>query len=59
VLDSIGMLELMAFLRREYGIELGDADLTYDNFHSLEAISALVRARRPVEADAAPTAMPG
>lgn len=52
VLDSMGMLELMTFLEREFGIDIDDSDLTYDNFHDLDAISNLVRARRRVEAEA-------
>jgi acyl carrier protein len=47
VLDSISIFQLMAFLEQEYRVPMRDEDLTYENLHSLAAITALVSERLP------------
>jgi acyl carrier protein len=47
VIDSLGVTELVAFIEETYGIEIPDDQLTADNFRTLDAIVALVRANTP------------
>jgi acyl carrier protein len=46
VLDSIGVLELVEFLQREYGIAIADDDMSEQNLGSLNGIAAFVATRR-------------
>jgi acyl carrier protein len=46
VLDSIGVLELVEFLQREYGITIADDDMTEQNLGSLNGIAACVAVLR-------------
>ncbi|HEU5344523.1 MAG TPA: acyl carrier protein [Ktedonobacterales bacterium] len=39
VLDQTGVLELVLFLEETYGIQVDDADLTPENFDSVNAIA--------------------
>lgn len=41
-LDSQGMMELVAFLEEEFGIEVADEDLFPENFKSVDAIAGYV-----------------
>ena len=45
VIDSMGVLELIAFIETSFSIELTDDDLTVKNFQSIEAILALIAVR--------------
>lgn len=47
VIDSLGMLELIALLEKEFGIAVDDEDLVPTNFASIEAIAAFVESKRP------------
>jgi acyl carrier protein len=47
ILDSLGLLRLVVFLEERFGITMGDADLLPENFASVNAICAFVRAREP------------
>lgn len=47
LLTSLQVVELVARLEAETGARFLDQDLTPENFAGLEAIVALVRARRP------------
>jgi len=42
VVDSTGILELIAFLEETFGLKLRDDELVADNFDSLAKISAFV-----------------
>lgn len=42
ILDQTGVLELVLFLEETYGIQVDDADLTPDNFDSVNAIASYV-----------------
>jgi len=46
VIDSTGVLELVLFLERRYGIEVGDAEIVPENLDSLARIVAFVSAKR-------------
>ena len=39
ILDQTGVLELVLFLEETYGIQVDDADLTPENFDSVNAIA--------------------
>jgi acyl carrier protein len=43
ILDSLGVLEIVAFLEHEFGITIQDEDLLPENFRSIETLSAFVR----------------
>jgi len=45
VIDSAGMLELVSFLEKQYGIAIGRTDIVPENFETIESISKLVDAR--------------
>ncbi len=45
-IDSVGMIDLIAFIEQETGIEVGQADVTLDNFDSIERILAYVRGKQ-------------
>jgi len=42
VMDSTGVLELVAFLETEFAIQMSDADIIPDNLDSVTAITAYV-----------------
>ena len=45
-LDSVGVMQLVAFLERTFAITVSDDDLMPDNFDTLSAISTFVAARQ-------------
>jgi acyl carrier protein len=53
ILDSLSLLRLVVYLEERFGITVGDADLLPENFASVEAICAYLRAREPEKQDAA------
>jgi acyl carrier protein len=42
VLDSLGVMQLVAFLQHRYAIVIDDDDLVPENLESIEAIAAFV-----------------
>lgn len=46
VIDSLGIVELVAFLESRYGIKVSDDDLLPENFRSVNSVVAFVEARR-------------
>ena len=42
VIDSMGVIELVAFLEGTYKVEFTDDDLTVDNFKTIGSISNLI-----------------
>ena len=42
VIDSMGVMELIAFIESNFGIEFTDDDLTVDNFGTIGAIISLI-----------------
>ena len=42
VMDSLGIMKLILFLEENFGIKISDADLTLENFRSIETIYSLV-----------------
>ena len=45
-IDSVGVMQLVAFLGTTYGITVEDDDLTPENFDTIEAIAAFVARRQ-------------
>jgi acyl carrier protein len=45
ILDSLGILEVVAFIENEFHIILNDDDLMPENFQSVESIAAFVQRR--------------
>lgn len=46
IIDSMGMLELVAFVESDFGIEVQDMDLTPENFESIQALSVFVKSQQ-------------
>ena len=53
ILDSLSLLRLVVFLEERFGMSMGDADLLPENFDSVNAICAYLRARQPGKQGAA------
>ena len=47
VIDSMGAMELVAFLEREYGITVGPQEITEQNIGTLKDIGRFVLSKRP------------
>ena len=45
-IDSVGVMALVAYLERDFGVAIGEDDLVPENFDSLSAIAAFVDRRR-------------
>jgi acyl carrier protein len=45
VIDSLGIVELVAFLESRFGIQVGDDDLLPENFSSVNRVVAFVEAK--------------
>ena len=56
VIDSMGVMELIAFLEQEFGVSIPDDEITDENLGSLAAIARYVTAK--VAAAAPADAMP-
>jgi acyl carrier protein len=48
VIDSMGVIELVAFLEASYKVEFTDDDLTVDNFKTIGSISELILSKNGV-----------
>ncbi len=46
ILDSLGLLHMLAFLEQEYGVVIEDQDVVPENFEAINAIAGLVARRR-------------
>ncbi|HXJ84919.1 MAG TPA: acyl carrier protein [Candidatus Methylomirabilis sp.] len=46
VIDSVGILELLAFLEQTFGIRISDEELSPEHFDSVEALVRFVEAKR-------------
>jgi acyl carrier protein len=42
VIDSLGVLEIVTFLREEFSLEVEDDELTPENFQSISSIAGFV-----------------
>jgi acyl carrier protein len=46
IIDSTGVLELVAFIEQSFSITVDDADLLPENFATISAMARFIRARR-------------
>jgi acyl carrier protein len=46
IIDSTGVLELVTFLEREFGIAIEDDELLPENLDSVDRIAAFIRRKR-------------
>ena len=46
IIDSLGILKLVAFLEERFGVEAADDDLVPENFGSIEQLRAYVERKR-------------
>lgn len=46
IIDSTGVLELVAFLEEMYGIHVADQELVAENFDSISRLGAFVQRKR-------------
>jgi acyl carrier protein len=46
IVDSLGVLQIVGFLEKEFGVALADDDLTPENFRSIADIAELVGKKR-------------
>jgi acyl carrier protein len=47
ILDSLSLLKLVLFVEERFGVAMGDTGLLPENFSSVNAICAYVRAQQP------------
>jgi len=47
IIDSLSLVRLVVFLEERFGITIGDTELLPENFASVNAICAYLRAREP------------
>lgn len=52
VIDSTGVLELVAFIEDRYGVTVADADIVPANLDSLDRIAAFIAAKTATKAAA-------
>lgn len=50
LIDSTGILELVAFIETEFSIQMADTDIVPDNLDSVETIVRYVETRRGAQA---------
>jgi acyl carrier protein len=48
ILDSLGVLELVGYLEKEFGITVSDDDLVPEHFETLKHVAAFVEQRQRV-----------
>ena len=46
IIDSIGFMELVAFVEKEFGIQVGPQELVPDNFDSVNKLARFVTTRQ-------------
>lgn len=47
LVDSTGLLEILQFIEKKYGISVADEDLVPENFESLSAIEQYMHRKNP------------
>ena len=52
ILDSLGILDLVAFVEQNFGIVLSDEELVPENFQSIERLTVFVQSKSSSQADA-------
>lgn len=47
IVDSVGMLKMIGFIEKTYGIEVDAHDATPENFERIQDIAAFIESKRP------------
>jgi len=50
IIDSMGLMQLVAFVEEEFGVEVEDADITAEHFQTVASIRELLQSRLTVAA---------
>ena len=50
VVDSMGVMELVAFIQSEFGVEVAQKEIVVENFDSVRKLANFVRRRLPPKA---------
>lgn len=45
LLDSLGVLQLVLFIEEQFGVEIPDEDVVFENFQSVNAITEYINAK--------------
>lgn len=45
ILDSLAILQLVMFIEEQFGVEVPDGDVVFENFHSVAAIQEYINGR--------------
>lgn len=53
IVDSIGIMELVAYVEDEFKVTVNDLDVTPDNFDSVSKLARYIRSKSPLLKDAA------
>jgi acyl carrier protein len=53
IIDSIGFMELVAFVQKEYGFEVGPEDLVRENFDSVNKLAKYIGSKQGAKQRAA------
>ena len=53
IIDSLGFMELVAFVEKACGIQIGPQDLVPDNFDSVNKLNRYIESRLPATAKCA------
>lgn len=46
IIDSLGILQLVAFMEKQLGIQVPDEDVIFENFQSIRAMTEYVKQRQ-------------
>lgn len=46
LIDSVGVMQLAAFIEENFGVEISEADLVPENFQSINSLKALVELKK-------------
>jgi acyl carrier protein len=49
IVDSMGVLEIVAFLESEFSFQISDEELVPENFKNIEQLTAFVNGRRTTD----------
>lgn len=50
IVDSLGILEIVAFIEKTFGITVADEELTSENFETLASLTNFVEQKRQISA---------
>ncbi len=46
ILDSLGILQMVAFIEERFGYQVPDEDVVFENFFSIEALTSYLKANK-------------